>query len=270
MSWHVDAATMDRYQAGAVDRVTGASVEAHVTGCADCRQLVEADPARLQRWWEGTAVAVMPGRPGMVERGLARLGVPGHLARLVAVSPVMRASFLLATAIVTAFAALASASDPDGRTYMVFVAVAPLVPVAGVGFAYGRLVDPAHELTMSSPIDALRLLLIRAATVLAVSLVAGLVAWPFVPVPSTLGLSAWLAPALALTLVTLALASRLPVGTAAAVVAAAWVLLMASSAVADLDVFVPAGQAAWAALATLAAAAVAVRRHHYGREGRAP
>jgi hypothetical protein len=263
MSWHIDATTLTKYQAGAIDRVTAASLEAHIVACDDCRGRIGADPEWTLRSWDGIAHAVMPGKVGLVERGLARVGLPGHVARLVAVSPVLRASFLLAVAIVTAFAALASASDPGGRAYILFVAVAPLVPVAGIAFAYGRLVDPAYELTVSSPIDTLRLLLIRAASVLLVSILAGLAAWPFVPSPSTLGIAAWLAPAMALTLLTLALASRFPIVVAAGVVVAAWVVLLTAAGIEGFGVFGQSGQAVFLAVAVLAAAAIGLRRDRY-------
>lgn len=268
MSWHVTAAEIHRYREAALDRVTAASVEAHLTDCGACRSLVVADRDWVERSWSAIAERVEPGGAGVIERTLVRLGVPGHVARIVAVSPALRLSFLLAVVLVTAFAVLASISNPTGDTYRVFLVVAPLLPVVGVAFAYGRLVDPVFEWTLASPIDSFRLLLLRTVTVLAVSIPIGLVAWPLVPAPSALGFTAWLLPALALTLVTLALSSRLEVWLAGSMVGGGWAAVMLIAFTENYAVFDGAAQIAYAALAVSAALAVAVQRKSYDREGR--
>jgi len=267
MSWHVDQSAVRRYQTGAPGRVSAASVEAHLTGCEQCRGLLAVDREWLEWSWTGVADRIEPGSRSLAERALSGIGVPDQVARIVAVSPVLRLSFLLAVALVIGFAAVASTSNPTAGTYKVFLVVAPLLPVAGVAFAYGRLVDPAHELTMAAPIDSLRLLMLRTATVLTVSIGVGLLAWPFVPAPSTLGLSAWLLPALALTLMTLALASRLEVWLAGAMIGSGWVMAMLFALVEGYETFDLRAQLVYAALAAGAAAAVIVRRHSYDREG---
>jgi hypothetical protein len=222
----------------------------------------------LEQSWSSITEVVEPGRPSVVERTLVRIGVPTHVARIVAVSPALRVSFLLAVVLVMAFAVLASGSNPTGGTYRVFLIVAPLLPVAGVALAYGRLVDPVHDLTIASPIDSFRLLLVRAATVLSVSGTAGLVAWPMVPAPSGLGITAWLLPALALTLVTLAISSRFEVWLAGSLVGGVWVVAMLVTLVEGMDAFDSGAQLGYLALSAVAAAAVAVRRDRYDREGR--
>jgi len=267
MSWHVDELAVRRYQSDEADRVASASLEAHLTGCAQCRGLLMVDRDWLERSWIGVADRVEPGKSGVVESGLTKLGVPSHLARVVAVSPALRISFVLAVALVMGFAALASTSNSTGETYRIFLAVAPLLPVAGVAFAYGRLVDPAHEFTMVAPIDSFRLLMLRAATVLTVSIVLGVVVWPIVPAPGSVGISAWLLPALALTLITLALASRLEVWLAAGLVGGGWVAAMLLALSWEVEAFDGDAQALYAAVALLATGAVLVRRNHYDREG---
>ena len=267
MSWHVEEQLVLRYQEGAVDRVTGASLEAHLAACADCRGLVKADPEWLESSWRGIAERVEPGKPGPLERLLTAVGVPQHHARVAAVSPALRASFLLAVVLVLGFSVLAAASDPAGRTYLIFLFVAPVLPVAGVAFSYGRRVDPAHELTLATPIDALRLLLLRAASVLVVAVGLGLLAWPLVPDPRSLGVSAWLLPALALTLVTLALASRMAVVSAAALVGGGWLLVILLAFNRSLDAFNGTAQTVYAAVGVAAVVVMLSRRHHYDREG---
>ncbi|CAN5738004.1 hypothetical protein BH23ACT5_BH23ACT5_11130 [soil metagenome] len=267
MSWHVDASVIGRYQEGGLDRAAAASVEAHVAGCGQCRRQVTFDEGRLERSWMAVVERVEPSRPGLVERGLAVLGVPAHVARIVAVSPALRVSFVLAVVLVTGFAAAVSTSNPTGGTYKLFLVLAPLLPVAGVAIAYGRLVDPVHELTMVSPIDSFRLLLLRTTTVLAVSITVGLLAWPLVPAPSSLGVSAWLIPAMALTLVTLAMSSQFELWLSGSVVAGGWVLMMLLAHTERIEAFGSAAQTGYAALAGIAAAAVITRRDRYDREG---
>lgn len=267
MSWHVDGSVIDRYHDGTLDRAASASVEAHVTSCDLCRGFVTIDHDRLERSWLAVADRVEPSKPSLIERGLVAVGVPSHWARIVAVSPALRVSFLLAVVLVMAFSLLASHSNPDGANYRVFLVVAPLLPVAGVAFAYGRLVDPAHELTMVSPIDSLRLLLLRSTTVLAVSVGIGLVAWPLVPAPSTLGVSAWLIPSLMLTLVVLALSSRVEVWIAGALVAGGWTAAMFLAFTEDIDTFDSNAITGYVAVAAAASAVVILNRNRYDREG---
>ncbi len=267
MSWHVDQAVLHRYQTGTADRVTAASLEPHVTQCESCRGLLAVDDEWLERSGAAVADRVEPSPPSLVERGLSAVGVPQNVARLVAVSPALRLSFVLAVALVIGFATAASTSNPNGETFRVFLVVAPLLPVAGVAFAYGRLVDPAYELTMAAPVDSFRLLLLRAATVLTVSIGLGLLAWPFVPAPGSFGLSAWLLPALALTLITLALASRLEMWLAGAMVGGGWVAVMLLAFTWEFETFDTRAQIVYGALIAVAAVVVVLRRNSYDWEG---
>ena len=267
MSWHVDQDVLHRYQTGAIDRVVAASVEAHVTECAECRGDLILDEIWLEQSWAGIADRVEPGRPRVIERLLVSVGVNQHLARVTALSPAFRVSFVLAVILVMGFAVSASASDPNGWAFRVFLFLAPLLPVAGIALAYGSLVDAAHELTLSSPIDSFRLLVLRAITVLIVSVGIGLAAWPFIDTPSAFGPSAWLAPALALTLTTLALASRFEAWIAGAMVAGGWATAMALALAGDLETFNAGAQSVYVLAGIVAGLVVAVRRNSYDREG---
>ena len=106
MSWHLDASDIRRYQEAALGRVAAASLEAHLTECGECRSLLVTDRDWLERSWSSIAEIVEPGRPGVVEQTLARMGVPSHVARIVAVSPALRISFLLAVVLVMVFSVL--------------------------------------------------------------------------------------------------------------------------------------------------------------------
>lgn len=266
MTWHIALETVRRYQSDAIDRVGAASVEAHLASCNECRPLLVVDGDWLERSWMGVADRVEPGRPNLLERGLILVRVPQVTARLVAVSPALRASFLLAVILVMGFAVAASNTNPAGSAYRIFLVVAPLVPVVGVAFAYGRLVDPAFEMAMVSPIDSFRVLTLRAGIVLTTAIILGLVSWPLVPAPTSIGASAWLLPALGLTLSTLALASRFEMWLAGAMVGGSWVIAMLIAVAGDLEVFDSNAKFVYAGLAVLAGSAVVLRRSSYDRE----
>lgn len=267
MSWHVEQDVLHRYQTGTIDRVVAASVEAHVTECAECRGGLILDESWLEQSWAGIADRVEPGQPRVIERLLTSVGVRQHLARVIALSPAFRISFVLAVILVMGFAVSASAADPNGWAFRIFLFLAPLLPVAGIALAYGNLVDAAHELTLSSPIDTFRLLLLRAVTVLIVSVGIGLVAWPFIEAPAVFGPSTWLAPALALTLTTLALASRFEAWVSGAMVAGGWAVAMILALSWDLEMFNADAQSVYMLAAFFAGLVVAVRHNSYDREG---
>lgn len=224
MSWHVDRDVLSRYQAGTVDRVAAASLEAHVTECQQCRAELDVDSEWLERSWAAIADRVEPSATTGIERVLVWVGVPAHLARVITVTPSLRPSWLIAVSLSLAFAGFASLMVQPG-SFDLFLALAPLVPVAGVAVAYGRLADPAHEMLATTPIDPLRLLLLRVAAVTGFAFVLSLVVDLVFDASRATGL--WILPSLALTLVTLALGTRLTMWAAAAVSAGAWVTLLA-------------------------------------------
>ncbi|MGW2119221.1 zf-HC2 domain-containing protein, partial [Streptomyces zhihengii] len=152
--------------------------------------------------------------------------------------------------------------------------VAPLLPLAGVGLSYGRYADPLHELVASTPSGGLRLLLVRTAAVLLVSLplltAAGAVLPPGAGGP---GAAAWLLPGLALTSAALAIGSYTGCRNAAAGLGLLWLTVSAAPLVAarpqavtdHLALFMGGreAQGAWAAAALLCAGLLAVRRSSF-------
>src|SRR5206468_10612326 len=108
------------------------SLEAHLLACAECRMLLSplTDRNAIERMWMDIEEAVDAPRPGPVERVLLRLGLPDHVARLLAATPPLRLSWLGAVAVALVFALLAAHGGHAGL--VVFLAMAPLVPVAGV------------------------------------------------------------------------------------------------------------------------------------------
>jgi hypothetical protein len=164
------------------------------------------------------------------------------------------------------------------------LALAPVVPVAGVALSYGPHADPLHEIVATSPSGGLRLVLMRTAAVLAVSVplltVAGLLLPATDPrLPQAPTAAAWLLPGLALTLATLALSGYVGCRTASAVVGCGWLLALAAPLLTapnpDLTArltrqlslyFTGASpQWGWAAASALCALLLAARRSAYDR-----
>lgn len=218
MTWHAEAQTLARYAAGAVDAVTAASVEAHLAGCALCRDGLApyADTERLDRTWAAVVDVLDAPRATPAERALRALGVRDDHARLLAATPSLRTSWLLSVLLVTAFAVLAGQATASGTFFLLVV---PLVPVAGVAAAYGPGVDAAYEVGVAAPFGGARLLLLRTVAVLSFSLVACGVAAAAVP-----GLTGaeWLLPGLGLSAATLAATTVTTPQLAAGGVAFGW------------------------------------------------
>jgi hypothetical protein len=230
-TWHADEALLADYVSGDADSLLGASLEQHLTHCAECRAriAVHVGTAPLEAVWARIQDRAEAGRPAVLERLLVRLGASPPDALLVAKAPSLRASWLFGLATTVAFAGFGAAW---GGTHglALFLLVAPLVPVAGVAFAYGPDVDPAYETGLAAPYPEARLLLLRSAAVLVTSLPLTLLAGQLVPNLSWTAVS-WLLPALAFTAVVLAastwarpvyVAVVLGVGWVVAVGAASW------------------------------------------------
>lgn len=268
MTWHVDQDVLERYQVGTLDRVASASLEAHVSSCGECRSMITMDSEWIDNSWRRIADRVQPSEASVVERVLRWVGVPPHLARVVSVTPSLRPSWLLGVTLTLVFAGIASqVAAPGGGD--LFLAVAPLVPVAGVAVAYGRIGDPAHEITAATAIDPLRLLLLRTAAVTAFAFVLSLILDVVFSSTRTTGL--WVLPALALTLATFALGAHLSMWLAGAISAGAWILLLAVFRVrpeGSLDVVFSAGaQMAFAVTAVMAGMVFLHDRDAYRRGG---
>lgn len=256
MSWHIDAETIERYAGGALTSAVAASAEAHLTGCASCRRrLAPAVPApRLDAIWARVDQRVdLASRP-WTERALGRVGVGDDTARLLAVTPSLRGAWLASVALAAGFAALAADASPRGL--VVYLTLAPLLPVAGVALAYGPAADPAYELAVASPYSVLRLVLLRSVAVVA-STIALTALGGLLLADSGWSAVAWLLPALALAGATLALATRTTPVWAAAAVGTTWLAVVLGSlrrSDGESAVFGPTGQLV--ALMVLAVAVV--------------
>ncbi|MFJ5140668.1 zf-HC2 domain-containing protein [Streptomyces sp. NPDC088707] len=200
----------------------------------------------------------------------------GRWARLWwAVGPALRGSWVVAVLLVVggAFGLAHGAGVMAARGLL--LALAPVLPLAGVAVSYGRHADPLYEITAATPSGGLRLLLTRTAAVLAVCvplLTAGGALLP--PVAGFPGAAAWLLPGLALTLATLALGSFVGCRAAAATLGGGWLLAVTGPLLGPADTAAsattlapyfsgPAAQGGWAAAALACAALLALRRRSF-------
>lgn len=277
-AWHIPADELRRYAAGEASPPWLWSTEAHLAGCAHCRQRLgeEVAPQLVRRGWARLDVELDAPQPGWVERVLLRLGVRDHTARLLAATPVLRASWLLALAVTLALTALAANLATTFAVPIVFLGLAPVLPLAGVAVSFGPRTDPTYEITLVAPLHTFRLLLLRTTAVVGATTTMSAVASLALPGYGLLAL-AWFLPALVLTLLSLALTPRLGPIMAAGSVGAGWLLLLCLTVRPDTGgsvVFAPAGQVALAlAAATAAAVVLRLRPHfetgrHFGPAGR--
>jgi hypothetical protein len=169
--------------------------------------------------------AVDAPRPSLLERLLLRCGVRDGTARLLAVTPSLRMAWLTGTALaLTLVLAVAYSGE---RGVALFLALAPVLPVAGVAVAFGSRTEPLHEVVLAAPYSAFRLLLVRSAAVLSTSVLLLLLASALLPSSPRVS-AAWLLPALALTCTSLALATRVEPVLSSAVLAVVWLTLALS------------------------------------------
>ncbi len=277
-AWHATPALMARYARGDVSDAAAYSVEAHLVACADCREMVatEVAPPRVDVVWHSLLDELDAPKPGPVERFLLALRVPDHLARLLAATPSLRLSWLLAVIGTLLFAVGAAHIGPgEGALFLV---VAPLLPVAGVAAAYGRAFDPAAAVSTATPAAGVHLVAVRSAAVLTTTIGLSLLAGTAMPGGGVVAWG-WLLPALGLSLATLAAATVVDATRAAVALSGAWLAgtglsiwtamgggAAIATAARDALAFRPAGQVAFLALALAATAVLVARRDAFALE----
>jgi len=219
MTWHVSQEMMASYRDNASSDAASHSLELHLIECEPCRRIAyeAVDPDRRDRIWAGITERVDTPRSRWIERALRPFGVPTHIARLIAMTPSVQPSWLVAVAIILALAALAAPNLGP----IPFLVVAPLVPVVGVAIAFGHPIDPVHEIGVASPTGGFRLVLIRASAVLMASIAISVV--PALFLREFRWMVVWLLPALACTLLVLVISTFTHLSTAAVVVSLLWV-----------------------------------------------
>ncbi|MEV7792949.1 zf-HC2 domain-containing protein [Streptomyces sp. NPDC087512] len=269
-TWHVDEDDLRAYAAGELAAPVLWSADAHLAACTRCRGVLAdvSDPGALDAGWERLDAELDAPRPGWLEGLLVRFGVADHTARLLAATPVLRRSWLgaVAAVLVMTFAVALTSGATDRPT--LFLAFAPLLPLAGVAIAYGPALDPTYEMAVVSPTHGFRLLMIRTVAVLVAGLGVNGLATLALPGYGLRAL-AWLLPALALTASGLALTPRLGPVFAPSLVAGAWGAVLFAADVArasgegPLAPFTAAGQGVSAAVAALGAGALVLFRDRF-------
>ncbi|SFT46645.1 Putative zinc-finger [Actinopolyspora lacussalsi subsp. righensis] len=271
MDWHVPEDQLDAYVSGESGETQAWSVESHLVECARCSD-------RVARAVANTELA--PPVESVRERVLGHINDEAHprtafsrsrIRRLLAAAPALRLPWLVAAVFVVACAAALSllSSGPE-QAGSVLLLNAPLLPLAGVALSYGPGMDPAYELTLTTPYSGLRLLLFRTIGVLAVTIPL-LLGTSFVFPTGGMSAVAWLLPCLALVLVTLLLGSWIEHRLAAVLVGAAWsaaVLVPRFLLVVDVSrVFDPLFQLTWGGVVVLSAVTLIGRRSAFDRMG---
>ena len=221
--------------------------------------------ARINANWRAITFELDAPVPSRTERVLRRVGFSSATARLVAATPALRRSWAAALLVVVLIGLSAASDNPDNISGM--LVLAPLVPVLGVALAYGPTVDPVHEIGLATPMRGLRLLLIRAATVAAVS-VAVLSGSMLLSAASNALAFVWLLPALAMTSLAVGLMTVTTPRRSVASVSIGWALLVAivQGATSDsLAIFGPALQLGSVVAAVVAGVVVVSRRERFDR-----
>jgi hypothetical protein len=256
-TWHIPDDQIDTYQQGTSTPVLRWSAEAHLLRCAACRDrlTVLAGPGVVAPGWERLDERLDEIARGPLERLLIFAGVPDHTARLLCCTPLLGRAWLLAVAVSLVVAVLGAQLAGSLAGPLPLLAVAPLLPVAGVAVAFSRTGGPGDEVALVAPMPMFRLVLLRAVAVLATTSVLSLAASAVVP---RFGAAAfgWLLPALALTLLSLAALPWLGPARSPALAGIAWLAALAVTVrhTGASSLFTGAGQGAVTAAALLAAA----------------
>ncbi|MEU9170951.1 zf-HC2 domain-containing protein [Streptomyces sp. NPDC048420] len=266
-TWHVTEEDLRAYAQGELAAPLLWSADTHLAACAECRALLGdvTDPVALDAGWERLDAELDAPRTGWFESVLTRAGIADHTARLLAATPVLRRSWL--AAVVFLLLATVGAVHTVGSPTL-FLALAPLLPLAGVALSYGPTLDPTYEMAVVAPMHGFRLLMIRTLAVLVAGL--GLNGLATLALPGYgLRALAWLLPALALTATGLALTPRLGPVLAPSLVGGAWVAVLLAAQTAQqtsgdpLAPFTAAGQGVAGAVAVLAVGLLFVVRDRF-------
>lgn len=260
----IDAKLAERYVTGATSGAEDLWVEQAMDRSPQWRALVgsQISTERLEFTFAGIEAELDAPARGRVERFLVRVGVREHIARLMMATPVLRRSWYLASFLVLFFGIAAASPDRADGSLSLFLALAPLVPVLGVALAYGPGVDPAHDMTVATPLSGFRLVLLRSVAVLGTSVAFGGLASLMIAADEGARVVAWMLPALALTSATLALSTILPTRVAAGITGGVWLVLVSivTQASGDLKLFGAPAQLGHLVVAAVAAGVLVLRR----------
>ena len=144
-TWHADEETLRTWATGSAAPLLAASVEAHLLRCEECRRRtsslsVRTTPDDAVRRWDALADHI--DRPR--SNPLLRLGLA---------TPGLRTAWLTSILLLLTLPVVVSVL---GLRLPVFMALAPVAPLAAVALTYGRHAEPAGELALATPTAGLR------------------------------------------------------------------------------------------------------------------
>ena len=214
-TWHADEETLRSWASGTAAPLLAASVESHLLRCEECRRLTGTLAANdaahdtasdaVRRW---DALADRIDRPR--SSPLLRLGLA---------TPGLRAAWLTAILVLLALPVVVSVL---GLHLPVFMAVAPVAPLAAVALTYGRTAEPAGEMALATPKAGLRVVAARAMLVALSAVPIGVGGALLIGLPASMAFG-WLLPGAALaSLVALAGTTRLDPAVVAATLGSVW------------------------------------------------
>ena len=224
-------------------------------------------PQRLDANWRAIVAELDAPARSKLERLLLVLRMPEPIARTLVATPALRRAWFVATGVALLFGLGAADTSKPGASLLMLLALAPMVPVVGVTLAYGPGSDPAHEVTIATPMSGLRLVLLRSAAVVACSIGAAGIATLLLRDKTWMSI-AWLVPSLALPAICLALSTYMAPRRAAVLVGVLWLVPLSvinRNVTDELVVFRQWGQLTLSVLAVGAAAIVSVRREAFDR-----
>ena len=192
--------------------------------------------------------------------------MPSHVTRVIVATPALRRAWYLAL-VVAVLVGMGATKPGDRASLFTLLWLEPTLPVLGVALAFGPAADPMYEAQLATPMRGLRLVAIRAITVVCVAVVVLGVPSLLSPVARPMTF-AWLLPAVALLSATLALMTWLPPRRSAALVAIVWfvgVVLIERVGSTELTAFGTIGQVTAMLLAVAATVVVFARRSSFDR-----
>lgn len=218
-TWHPPEDDLRAYAAGELTPPRLWSADAHLAACAACRTALGAHvaPAELDAGWARLDAELDAPRPAGCEALLVRAGVPDHTARLLAATPLLRSTWLASVLVILLLGVVVGRTT----TPLLLLSTAPLLPLTGMVLSFGPGLDPMYEMSVTAPLHTFRLMLVRAAAVLATTVPAALLASLAMPSYGVVTVG-WLLPALGLTSLGLALMPRLGPVAAPALTGGGW------------------------------------------------
>lgn len=230
-AWHPSEGSLADYADGSAPLLVADSIEAHLLRCGDCRaafavardEIATTPTVATDATW--AAVADRIDQPSVWSRARH------WWVRVTLGSPVLAAASVGVVAVLVLLPLLVAAVDVKGGA-TVFIAVAPLAPVAGAALAFRPEVDPAGTLTAATPLGGARLVIVRAAVLAVVTLPTALAVAVAVPAPTGL-LIGWILPGLGLALLVLAVGTRVDPARLAIGLGTSWAVAVGTAASAD-------------------------------------